>query len=388
MFLVSSFYNHALRYPAPSNLNSNWGLGSLLMGFFGLQILTGLFVGFFYKPDALLAFDSVVYMINDIYNGFLIKYIHLNAVSFIFFFLYLHLIRGIYHCSYFNLPGVWISGMILFILSVLTAFLGYVLPWGQMSFWAATVITNLITVLPFVGNSILSYVLGGFAVTSVTLNRFFIFHFVAALLIILFINFHLAILHHHGSSNPEFSLPGNETDKTVFFHLYFFKDVWLFLFFFVLFIYVIFLFPNFLNHSDNFNVANPMVTPSHIVPEWYFLPFYAILRSIPSKILGVAAMGLSIAIFFILPLVKYFNYREELWLVKIYTKHFTLKLVCCMFILGLLGSLSAEEPFIGFAQFFGGFIVFLLVLYRFIVPISDAYFRTRPFVPKWRPYLD
>lgn len=319
-------------------------------------------------------------MMNDIYNGFLIKYIHLNSVSFIFLFLYLHLIRGLYHCSYFALPGVWITGMVLFLLSVLTAFLGYVLPWGQMSFWAATVITNLITVVPFAGSSILSYVLGGFAVTTLTLNRFFVFHFVAAILIVLFINFHLVILHSYGSSNPEIGSWG-ETDKTIFFHLYIFKDVMLFFFFFIGLLYVILMFPNILNHSDNFNPANPMSTPAHIVPEWYFLPFYAILRSIPSKVLGVLAMGLSIIFFFILPLVNYFSCREELWLVRVFTKHFTLKVVCAMFLLGLLGSLSAEEPFIGFAQFFGAFMLFMLALYRFVVPVTAFYLRTRKFEP-------
>lgn len=387
MPLLAAFFNHALRYPAPSNLTNQWGFGSLLMSFFALQVLTGLLVGFFYKPDANLAFESVVYLINDIYNGFLIKYIHLNAVSFIFAFMYLHLMRGLYHCSYFTLPAVWITGMALFMLTVLTAFLGYVLPWGQMSFWAATVITNLITVLPEYGGSVLSYVLGGFAVTSLTLNRFFIFHFAAAVVILTFINFHLMILHHYGSSNPELGLMG-ENDKTAFFHLYFFKDTYLFLVAFLGLCYMVFLYPNYLNHSDNFNMANPMVTPAHIVPEWYFLPFYAILRSIPSKVLGVLAMIASIGVFFVLPLLCYFGNRAELWLVKIFMKHFALKLSTIMYLLGVLGSLSAEEPFIGFAQFYGFLIVLFVVLVRFIQPLTDVFLRTRRHVPKWRPYLE
>lgn len=357
------------------------------MVFFALQVLTGVFVGFFYKPDAFLAFDSVVYLVNEIYNGFLLKYLHLNTVSFIFAFLYLHLIRGLFHCSYYTLPAVWISGMILFLLSVLTAFLGYVLPWGQMSFWAATVITNLLTVLPVAGESILTVILGGFAVTSLTLNRFFIFHFVAAIAVLVFIYIHLAILHHFGSSNPEMGSLG-EADKTAFFHLYFFKDTYLFLFSFVGLCYLVFLYPNYLNHSDNFNVANPMVTPTHIVPEWYFLPFYAVLRSIPSKVLGVVAMIATIGIFFLLPLLSYFKSREELWLVKIFMKHFAMKITCVMFLLGLLGSLSAEEPYIEFAQFYGFLIILFVVLVRFIKPVSKLYLRTRKFVPKWRPYLD
>lgn len=162
------------------------------------------------------------------------------------------------------------------------------------------------------------------------------------------------------------------------------------MFFFVLvfFFYVIFLTPNVLNHSDNFNLANPMVTPAHIVPEWYFLPFYAILRSIPSKVLGVVAMLASIAVFFVLPLVKFFRAGTELWLVKIYTKHFTLKLTCLMFLLGVLGALSAEEPFIGFAQFYLGCIAFLLLLFRFIKPVTVLFLRTRRHVPKWRPFLE
>lgn len=387
MTLLAAFFNHALRYPAPSNLTNQWGFGSLLMAFFGLQLLTGLMVGFFYKPDAFFAFESVIYIINDIYNGFLIKYIHLNAVSFIFAFLYLHLVRGLFHCSYYSLPAVWITGMALFMLTVLTAFLGYVLPWGQMSFWAATVITNLLTVVPVFGTTILSHILGGFAVTSVTLNRFFIFHFLAAFVILIFINFHLMILHHFGSTQPEFGLIA-ESDKTAFFHLYFFKDAYLFLVAFVGLCYMVFLFPNYLNHSDNFNIANPMVTPAHIVPEWYFLPFYAVLRSIPSKVFGVLAMIATIGVFFLLPLLNYFRNMEELWLVKIFMKHFALKLTCVMFLLGLLGSLSAEEPFIGFAQFYGGLIILFVLLVRFIRPVTDIYLRTRRYVAKWRPYLD
>jgi quinol-cytochrome oxidoreductase complex cytochrome b subunit len=176
--------------------------------------------------------------------------------------------------------------------------------------------------------------------------------------------------------------------RLFFYHLYFIKDLWLFFFVLVAFFYVVFLTPNILNHSDNFNLANPMVTPAHIVPEWYFLPFYAILRSIPSKVLGVVAMLASIAVFFALPLIKFFRARTELWLVKIYTKHFTLKLTCLMFLLGVLGALSAEEPFIGFAQFYLACIAFLLFLFRFIKPVTILFLKTRRHVPKWRPFLE
>lgn len=386
MSILFSAFNHAFKYPAPVTLRYSWSFGSALGFFFVLQVMSGLLVAFFFKPDAFLAFDSVVYIINDVYNGFILKYIHLNAVSFIFILMYAHILRGLFHYSFLNFPAMWISGMLLFVFSVITAFLGYVLPWGQMSFWAATVISNLVTVFPFVGEDILKFILGWFSVSSATLNRFFVLHFICAVFIVGLIYVHIIILHNLGSSNPT-SISRGEYERGPFFYLFMVKDIFFFFCLLVIFFYVIFLLPNLLNHPDNFNPANPMVTPTHIVPEWYFLPFYAVLRSIPSKVYGFITMAAFLGVFFVLPLFIRFRAREHFWMAKLFSRYVFLKTISVVIILGYLGSAPAEEPFIGFAQFFVGFFFFIFFILWNIRGFSVFWMHTRNLIPKWDPYI-
>jgi ubiquinol-cytochrome c reductase cytochrome b subunit len=342
--LKNIFVNHATIYPSPKYLNNNWSFGSTLGLLMGLQVVVGTILAMFYRPSGETAFNDIVYIVNDVNGGYILKYMHLNLASFIFLIMYLHMFRGIYYGSFLRLPGVWYSGMILFVLSIITAFLGYVLPWGQMSFWAATVITNLVTSIPFIGNKLIIFIHGGFSVNSLTLNRFFVLHFFFAIIILAVIFVHIALLHRAGSSNPSLKLKGG-LDKVSFYYYFFYKDLQFFLVVLLGLFVMVFLYPNALNHPDNFNEANPMVTPTHIVPEWYFLPFYAILRSIPNKLFGVLAMALSLIFLFALPLLSSFKSRE-FSLVEEAAEPFFYIFVYSFIMLGYLGSMPAEQPYV------------------------------------------
>ncbi|MBF0589340.1 MAG: cytochrome b N-terminal domain-containing protein [Magnetococcales bacterium] len=311
--------SQATEYPTPKNLNYWWNFGSLALTVLIIMILTGLFLAMHYKPDAALAFDSVEHIMRDVNYGWLLRYLHANGATFFFIVIYIHILRGMYYGSY-RAPReiLWWLGIVIFFLMMGTAFMGYVLPWGQMSYWGAAVITNLMSAIPLVGPDLVTWIWGGFAVGDPTLNRFFVLHFLLPFVLFGAVFVHLWALHAVHSNNPVgIDVPHKDT---IPFHPYYtIKDVYGVGVLLIVYLSFVFYAPNFFLEPDNYIPANPMQTPAHIVPEWYFLPFYAILRSIDflgsfSKLAGVLAMGGSIAIWFLLPFldrspVRSFRYR-------------------------------------------------------------------------------
>ena len=289
-------------FPNPRNLNYYWTFGGILAFMLVSQILTGVVLAMHYAANVDLAFNSVEQIMRDVNYGWMLRYLHANGASMFFVAVYVHIARGLYYGSYKEPREVlWILGVIIFLLMMATAFMGYVLPWGQMSFWGATVITNLFSALPGVGETIVTYLWGGYSVGNATLNRFFSLHYLLPFMIVGVVALHVWALHVPGSNNP--AGIEKKTDKdTLPFHPYFtIKDAFAVVCFVIFFSWFTFYIPNYLGHADNYIEANPAVTPSHIVPEWYFLPFYAILRAIPDKLMGVLAMFGSIAILVFLP---------------------------------------------------------------------------------------
>jgi ubiquinol-cytochrome c reductase cytochrome b subunit len=345
---------HLINYPTPINLNYLWGIGSLIGLFLVGQILSGILLAMHYTPHIVLAFESIEHIMRDINYGWFWRYCHANGASFIFILLYFHLCRGLYYSSYiypYNL--LWCSGIILFILMMATAFMGYVLPYGQMSFRGATVIINLFSAIPFCGSFIVSWLLGGYSVDNPTLNRFFSLHYLLPFLISGLTIIHLTLLHVRGSSNP---LGISLIDDKISFYSYFYiKDLLGLLSCLFFLIIIIFFYPNLLGHSDNYIEANPLVTPLHIVPEWYFSPFYAILRSIPSKLGGVIAMAGALIILLLLPYFIILNTRKIRIIknpkFKIFYKILYWYFVFNLFFLGYIGGHPVEEPYIILGQF-------------------------------------
>ncbi|AXA52429.1 apocytochrome b (mitochondrion) [Malassezia restricta] len=288
--------------PEPANISYMWNFGSLLGLCLVIQILTGIFLAMHYCPNVDLAFASVEHIMRDVNYGWAIRYVHANTASFFFLFMYFHVGRGLYYGSYKS-PRIlpWSIGVIILILTMATAFLGYVLPYGQMSLWGATVITNLLSAIPWIGNDFVEFVWGGFSVNNATLNRFFSLHFLLPFILAALSAMHLLTIHEHGSSNP-LGISGN-TDRLPFHPYFVFKDLVTIVLFLLILSVFVFFYPNALGHSDNYIPANPMQTPPSIVPEWYLLPFYAILRSIPSKIIGVIAMFGSLLILLAMPIL-------------------------------------------------------------------------------------
>jgi len=344
----------------PSNLSYLWNFGSLLGTCLGIQIISGVLLAMHYNPSVAEAFNSVEHIMRDVNNGWLIRYLHSNTASAFFFIVYLHIGRGLYYGSYKS-PRilVWGIGTVIFILMMGTAFMGYVLPYGQMSFWGATVITNLLSAIPWIGQDLVNFVLGGFAISNATLNRFFALHYLLPFILAALALMHLIALHEKaGSSNP-LGISANN-DRLPFSPYFTFKDlITIFIFIFVLSLFVFFM-PNVLGDSENYEVANAMSTPIAIVPEWYLLPFYAILRSIPSKGLGVLAMFSSILILLALPVLDRSNIRGMQFkpLIKISFWIF----VANFLVLMRIGGLHPEEPYItiGFIStlvYFGWFLL-------------------------------
>ena len=289
-------------YPTPKNLNYWWNLGSILGLALVIQIVTGIFLAMHYVPTAEGAFDSVQNIMRNVNSGWLLRYVHSNGASLFFLAVYIHIFRAFYYGSY-KAPRelLWFLGVFIFVLMMASAFTGYVLPWGQMSFWAATVITNLFSVIPLVGEEVTLWLWGGFSVGSPTVQRFFSLHYLLPFVTAGIIIFHIWALHVHGSSNP-LGINVKGPQDTVPFHPYYTaKDAVGFGVFLLILALFVFYEPNYMNHPDNFNPANPLVTPPNIVPEWYFLPFYAILRSMPDKNLGVILFVASIAVLFLVP---------------------------------------------------------------------------------------
>src|SRR6266436_3631606 len=281
-----SYLDHELNdYPTPLNLNYMWSFGSLAGFMLVAMIVTGIVLAMHYTPESTMAFNSVEHIMRDVNYGWLIRYLHMNGASMFFIVVYLHIFRGLYYGSY-KAPRelLWLIGIAILILMMATAFMGYVLPWGQMSFWGATVITNLFSAIPVVGQSIVTWLWGGFAVDNPTLNRFFALHYLLPFIIVAVVALHVVALHQHGSNNPLGIDPKGPQDTVPFHPYYTMKDGFGLVVFLIVYAAFTFFYPNMLGDAANYIPANPLVTPEHIVPEWYFLPFYAILRAIPDKL--------------------------------------------------------------------------------------------------------
>ena len=356
--------------PQPANISYLWNFGSLLAVCLGLQILTGIFLAMHYQPHVDFAFNSVEHIMRDVNNGWAVRYTHANVASFFFIFVYAHIARGLYYGSYKS-PRVllWAIGVIILVLMMATAFLGYVLPYGQMSLWGATVITNLLSAIPVFGQDLVELIWGGFSVSNATLNRFFSLHYLLPFLLAALAIAHVLALHTHGSNNPNGI--GSTTDRIAMHPYFTFKDlVTIFLFFLVLSI-LVFYYPNLLGHSDNYIPANPMQTPASIVPEWYLLPFYAILRSIPNKLLGVIAMFGSLLILLILPLTDVSRIRGNQF--RPAMKLFFWFFVIDFFILMWIGSQHPTTPYVEIGQIS---TAFYFLWFIFIIPAIGLYENT------------
>nr|QXG82696.1 cytochrome b [Chrysomelidae sp. SOIL MMG Contig15] len=339
--ITKIFNNSLIDLPSPSNISFMWNFGSLLGFCLLIQILTGIFLAMHYCPNIDLAFNSVSHICRDVNNGWLIRTLHANGASLFFICLYIHIGRGIYYGSY-NLTETWMSGVTIFFMVMATAFLGYVLPWGQMSFWGATVITNLISAIPYMGINIVQWLWGGFAVDNATLTRFFVFHFMLPFIVSALVLIHLLFLHQTGSSNP---LGTTLNIDKIPFHPYFvFKDILGILVTFSLLLIINLSNPYMLGDPDNFTPANPLVTPIHIQPEWYFLFAYAILRSIPNKLGGVIALVLSIAILYILPFSNSKSFQSNQFYPL--NKFMFWSLCSIILLLTWIGARPVEDPFI------------------------------------------
>ena len=342
--------------PTPSNISTWWNFGSLLGICLGIQILTGLFLAFHYAPDISLAFNRVTHICREVNYGWLIRIIHSNGASLFFVCLYLHLGRGIYYSSYIY-KETWLSGIIILFLVIGTAFLGYVLPWGQISFWGATVITNLLSAIPYIGTSVVQWIWGGFAVDNATLTRFFSLHFLLPFVIAAIIIIHLLFLHQTGRNNP---LGSNRNIDKIPFHPYFsIKDIIGIVITIIIFSLFLLLKPYLLSDPDNFIPANPIVTPVHIQPEWYFLFAYAILRSIPNKLGGVIALLISILILIIIP-----SYKKKIQRNSFYPINKTLiwRYLTIIILLTWIGAKPVEDPYIITGQI-------LTIIYFLFFPI-------------------
>jgi ubiquinol-cytochrome c reductase cytochrome b subunit len=364
---VFTFLHHELHeYPTPKNLSYWWNFGSLAGIVLVIMIVTGIFLAMHYTPHTAYAFDSVERIMRDVNYGWLIRYIHMNGASFFFIIVYIHIFRGMYYGSY-KAPRelLWMLGVVILLLMMATAFMGYVLPWGQMSFWGATVITNLFSAIPLVGDWIVTWLWGGFSVDNPTLNRFFSLHYLMPFLIVGVVVLHIVALHRFGSSNPLGIDVRGPQDSIPFHPYYTAKDAFGAGVFFVAFALVVFFAPNLFGEPDNYIPANPLVTPPHIVPEWYFLPYYAILRAIPDKLLGVIAMFGSILVLFLLPWLDTARVRSASFR-PTYRKFFWVLVVDCI-VLGYVGANPPEGWFIlvgriATAYYFFHFLILLPVL--------------------------
>nr|YP_009537946.1 cytochrome b [Athyma pravara]AYN60676.1 cytochrome b [Athyma pravara] len=350
--------------PTPSNISSWWNFGSLLALCLMIQILTGLFLTMYYTANVDLAFFSVNYICRNVNYGWLIRTLHANGASFFFICIYLHIGRGIYYES-FNLKFTWIVGVIILFLLMATAFMGYVLPWGQMSFWGATVITNLLSAIPYLGTMLVNWIWGGFAVDNATLTRFYTFHFLFPFIILMLTMIHLLFLHQTGSNNP-LGINSN-LDKIPFHPFFTFKDLIGFIILISILIFLSLINPYLLGDPDNFIPANPLVTPIHIQPEWYFLFAYAILRSIPNKLGGVIALVMSILILIILP----FTFNKKIQGIQFYPLNQILfwSLISTIILLTWIGARSVEAPYI----ITGQILTLIYFSYFIINPILNKF---------------
>ena len=356
--------HHINDYPTPKNLNYWWTFGGILTFFLIIQIITGLVLAMHYVAHADLAFGSVEHIMRNVNYGWLIRYLHANGSSMFFLAVYIHIFRALFYGSY-KAPRemIWIIGMFIYLLMMATAFMGYVLPWGQMSFWAATVITNLFSAIPLVGESITSWLWGGYAVGNPTLTRFYSLHYLMPFLIFGLVILHIWALHIPGNNNPVGIDIKQPSKDTVPFHPYIvIKDLFALLIFLIIFSVFVFFVPNILGHPDNYIEANPMVTPSHIVPEWYLLPFYAILRSVPDKLGGVVVMFAAVFILMFLPWLDTSKVRSAVF--RPLYKVFFWILVIDVIVLGYIGANPPEGMYliIGRIATIYYFVHFILIM--------------------------
>nr|AJG02573.1 cytochrome b [Hypaurotis quercus] len=350
--------------PTPSNISSWWNFGSLLALCLIIQIITGLFLTMYYSANINLAFFSVNYICRDVNYGWLIRTLHANGASFFFICVYFHIGRGIYYES-FNFKNTWMVGVIILFILMATAFMGYVLPWGQMSFWGATVITNLLSAIPYLGTMLVNWIWGGFAIDNATLTRFYTFHFLLPFVLLLLSMIHLLFLHQTGSNNP-LGINSN-LDKIPFHPFFTFKDLIGFIILLMLLSLLTLTNPYLLGDPDNFIPANPLVTPIHIQPEWYFLFAYAILRSIPNKLGGVIALVLSILILIILP----FTFNKKIQGIQFYPINQIMfwTLISTIILLTWIGARPVEDPFV----ITGQILTVIYFLYYMIMPFINYY---------------
>ena len=364
-------------FPNPRNLNYWWTFGGILSFMLVAQIVTGVVLAMHYTPHSSLAFASIEHIMRDVNYGWLLRYAHANGASMFFLALYIHMFRGMYYGSY-KAPRevLWLLGVIIFFLAIATAFTGYVLPWGQMSFWGATVITSLFSAIPLVGDSITTWLWGGYAVDNATLNRFFSLHYLLPFMIAGVVVLHIWALHVHGSNNPA-GIEKKSAKDTLPFHPYFtVKDGFALVCFLAFFAWFVFYVPNYLSNADNYIEANPLLTPVHIVPEWYYLPFYAILRSIPSKLGGTAAMFASVFIIAFLPWLDTSKVKSAAYR-PLYRVFFWL-FVACAVLLGYMGSQPPEGVYVIAARFL---TVYYFLYFLAILPLLGQFEMPKPLPP-------
>ena len=372
--IAGLIYSSFITYPTPRNLNYWWTFGAILVFMLTAQIVTGIVLAMHYTPEASMAMNSTEAIMRDVNYGWLLRYLHADGASLFFFAVYVHMFRGLYYGSYKEPREVlWILGVIILLLMILTAFLGYVLPWGQMSFWAATVITNLFSAIPLIGRTITTWLWGGFSVDNPTLNRFYSLHYLMPFMIVGVVALHVWALHVPGNGNPT-GVSVKSKEDTVPFHPYYtIKDTFGLVVFLLVLAWIVFWVPNGLLAPDNYIQANPLKTPPHIVPEWYFLPYYAILRSIPNKLIGVIALFSSIAVLFFVPWLDTSRVRSASYR-PIYRQFFWIFVLVAIG-LGYLGSQPPEGGYVVAARILTAyyFIHFLIVL-----PIIGLIERPRP----------
>nr|YP_010449386.1 cytochrome b [Jamides bochus]UTT74590.1 cytochrome b [Jamides bochus] len=362
--LIKIINGSLIDLPSPSNISSWWNFGSLLGLCLIIQIITGLFLTMYYSANINLSFYSVNYICRDVNYGWLIRTLHANGASFFFICIYTHIGRGIYYES-FNFLMTWMIGVLILFMLMATAFMGYVLPWGQMSFWGATVITNLLSAIPYLGTMLVNWIWGGFAVDNATLTRFYTFHFLLPFIILMLTMIHLLFLHQTGSNNP-LGINSN-LDKIPFHPFFIFKDLIGFIILLMMLLLLTLTNPYLLGDPDNFIPANPLVTPIHIQPEWYFLFAYAILRSIPNKLGGVIALILSILILIILP----FTFNKKIQGIQFYPINQMMfwMLVSSIILLTWIGARPVEEPYI----IVGQLLTIVYFSYFIIMPFINIY---------------
>jgi quinol-cytochrome oxidoreductase complex cytochrome b subunit len=371
--IMGLMHSSFVAYPTPRNLNYWWTFGAILSMMLGVQILTGVILAMHYTPNADTAFRSVESIMRDVNYGWLLRNLHASGASMFFVAVYIHMFRGVYYGSYKEPREIlWILGVIIYLLMMATGFMGYVLPWGQMSFWGATVITSLFSAIPVVGDSITTWLWGGFAIDNPTLNRFYALHYLLPFVIVAVVALHVVALHVHGSNNP-LGIDVKGPQDTVPFHPYYtMKDGFGVILFLIVYCCFVFFAPDYLGDAANYIPANPLVTPTHIVPEWYFLPFYAILRAIPDKLGGVLAMFGSIGVLFVLPWLDTSRVRSCSFR-PIY-KWFVGLLVIDLFVLGWCGANPPEGFFVPLSRvatiyYFFHFLVLLPVLGKIERPL-------------------